>query len=60
MYKGPAAEKENGTFKKLKEDHYSCVAKIKKPSIREGYKDKQGADHTGPSRPCMQKSGFIS
>lgn len=49
------------TFKKLKEDYYICVAKIKKkPSIRESYKDEQGADHTGPSRPCMQRSGIIS
>lgn len=61
MYKGTVAEKENSTFKKLKEDHYICVAKIKKkPSVRESYKDEQGAHHTGPSRPCMQRSGIIS
>lgn len=56
MYKGPVAEKENSTFKKLKEDHYSCTAKIKKPGVRGNYKEEQGADHTGPSRPRMQRT----
>ena len=48
MYKGPVAEKENSAFKKLKEGHYSCTAKIKKPGVRESYKEEQGAAHTEP------------